>query len=281
MLAIVNTFGIQFVKRMVSALLSRYPLLSKKCGHMSETCLILLSPDDQWSQGIIERLIPGIEAIHCRSLKDAAEVMVQRRVWGCLADFRTIIVGGHAEERFLEMLHGKFPEAQLWLATPQLCPEPIDRFSACHPVVRLTVHASELVCDAINNRRQAEVEAPFVAAAANPAPPATESVTSLTGLTRRFETNTPKAKSMLADLEIAAKHDVTILLIGETGAGKTFLSRLIHEVSPRRNEPFLTVACGAGLEASVTRGASTSAWRRLLMASLTSSGVLTVKRTTG
>ena len=212
---------------------------------MSETSLILLSPDDQWSQGIIERLIPGIEAIHCRSLKDAAEIMAQQPVWGCLADFRTIIVGGHAEERFLEMLHGKFPEAQLWLATPHLCPEPIDRFSACHPVVRLTVSTPELVSDAINNRRQAEVEAPMVAAAAKPAPQSTESITTLTGLTRRFETNTPKAKSMLADLEIAAKHDVTILLIGETGAGKTFLSRLIHEVSPRRNEPFLTVACGA------------------------------------
>jgi len=44
---------------------------------------------------------------------------------------------------------------------------------------------------------------------------------------------------------VAARHDVTILLIGETGAGKTYLARLIHEVSPRRMEPFLPVACGA------------------------------------
>jgi DNA-binding NtrC family response regulator len=50
---------------------------------------------------------------------------------------------------------------------------------------------------------------------------------------------------MLSDLEIAARHDVTVLLIGETGSGKTFLSKLIHEISPRRNEPFLPVACGA------------------------------------
>jgi two-component system, NtrC family, response regulator AtoC len=50
---------------------------------------------------------------------------------------------------------------------------------------------------------------------------------------------------VLHDLEVAARHDVTILLIGETGAGKTYLSRLIHEVSPRRMEPFLPVACGA------------------------------------
>ncbi|MCA9116342.1 MAG: sigma-54-dependent Fis family transcriptional regulator, partial [Planctomycetaceae bacterium] len=67
----------------------------------------------------------------------------------------------------------------------------------------------------------------------------------LSGITRRFETSTPRMQRMLADLEIAAKHNVTILLIGETGSGKTFLSRLIHEVSPRREEPFVTVACGA------------------------------------
>jgi transcriptional regulator with PAS, ATPase and Fis domain len=67
----------------------------------------------------------------------------------------------------------------------------------------------------------------------------------MTGMGRRFETNSPQLQQMLLDLEVAARHDVTILLIGETGAGKTFLSRLIHEVSPRRHEPFLPVACGA------------------------------------
>jgi transcriptional regulator with PAS, ATPase and Fis domain len=67
----------------------------------------------------------------------------------------------------------------------------------------------------------------------------------LEGVTRRFETKAPQLKRMLEDLAIAAVHDVTILLIGETGSGKTFLSNLIHEASPRRNEPFLHVACGA------------------------------------
>jgi transcriptional regulator with PAS, ATPase and Fis domain len=67
----------------------------------------------------------------------------------------------------------------------------------------------------------------------------------LAGISRKFETFSPQLKQMLAELEVAARHDVTILLIGETGAGKTYLSRLIHEVSPRRHEPFVTVACGA------------------------------------
>jgi two-component system response regulator HydG len=39
--------------------------------------------------------------------------------------------------------------------------------------------------------------------------------------------------------------DTTLLLTGETGTGKTRLARLIHELSPRRAEPFLVVDCGA------------------------------------
>jgi transcriptional regulator with PAS, ATPase and Fis domain len=52
-------------------------------------------------------------------------------------------------------------------------------------------------------------------------------------------------RRMLEELQIAAEHDVTLMLIGETGSGKTHLSKLIHEVSPRKDERFLTVACGA------------------------------------
>lgn len=41
-----------------------------------------------------------------------------------------------------------------------------------------------------------------------------------------------------------AVHDVTLLIIGETGTGKTTLARLIHDESPRHEGPFRTVACG-------------------------------------
>lgn len=61
----------------------------------------------------------------------------------------------------------------------------------------------------------------------------------------QFRTRTPELRTMLRRLEVAAKHAVTILLIGETGSGKTHLANLIHNMSPRANEPFLHVACGA------------------------------------
>jgi len=61
----------------------------------------------------------------------------------------------------------------------------------------------------------------------------------------QFRTRTPELRQMLKRLEVAARHSVTILLIGETGSGKTHLANLIHSMSPRATEPFLHVACGA------------------------------------
>jgi transcriptional regulator with GAF, ATPase, and Fis domain len=36
-----------------------------------------------------------------------------------------------------------------------------------------------------------------------------------------------------------------VLLTGETGAGKTWLARIIHDYSPWKHEPFVAVPCGA------------------------------------
>jgi transcriptional regulator with PAS, ATPase and Fis domain len=56
---------------------------------------------------------------------------------------------------------------------------------------------------------------------------------------------TPSLLPLVQHLALAATHDVTVLLTGETGTGKTFLARLIHECSPRKQYRFLVVPCGA------------------------------------
>lgn len=66
----------------------------------------------------------------------------------------------------------------------------------------------------------------------------------LHGETHSLLTFSPEMFEMLDELSVAARHDVTVLLIGETGAGKTHLARLIHELSERRAERILTLACG-------------------------------------
>jgi DNA-binding NtrC family response regulator len=67
----------------------------------------------------------------------------------------------------------------------------------------------------------------------------------LHGCSRSLVTFTPEMFDMMDEIKVAARHNVTVLLIGETGCGKTFLARLIHELSDRREERFCTVACGA------------------------------------
>lgn len=60
-----------------------------------------------------------------------------------------------------------------------------------------------------------------------------------------YRTDTPEVADLLDNVVRMAGHDVTLLLVGETGTGKTTLARLIHELSPRREARLLTVACGA------------------------------------
>ena len=46
-------------------------------------------------------------------------------------------------------------------------------------------------------------------------------------------------------LDVAVSHDLPVLLTGETGTGKTFLARWIHQRSSRHSHPMLVVPCGA------------------------------------
>jgi two-component system response regulator HydG len=50
---------------------------------------------------------------------------------------------------------------------------------------------------------------------------------------------------LMGQVRRVAPQDTTLLFSGETGTGKTRLARLVHELSPRRAEPFLVVDCGA------------------------------------
>jgi DNA-binding NtrC family response regulator len=62
---------------------------------------------------------------------------------------------------------------------------------------------------------------------------------------RRLLGQTPSLLPLVERLVLAAQHDVTVLLTGETGTGKSHIARLLHDCSPRGKEPFLAVPCGA------------------------------------
>ena len=74
--------------------------------------------------------------------------------------------------------------------------------------------------------------------------------------------------SVIDTLRRVATSDVTVLIVGESGTGKEMLAQTVHELSNRRDRPFITVDCGAIantlLEAELfghVRGAFTGAER--------------------
>lgn len=52
-------------------------------------------------------------------------------------------------------------------------------------------------------------------------------------------------RAVMDRVELVARSDVPVLILGETGTGKEVIARLIHTGSPRTGGPFLRVNCGA------------------------------------
>jgi hydrogenase-4 transcriptional activator len=52
-------------------------------------------------------------------------------------------------------------------------------------------------------------------------------------------------RPVMERVELVARSDAPVLILGETGTGKEVIARLIHTKSPRAKGPFLRVNCGA------------------------------------
>jgi len=52
-------------------------------------------------------------------------------------------------------------------------------------------------------------------------------------------------REVISLIRQVAGHDSTVLVLGESGTGKEVCARAVHDLSPRRNRPFVAVNCGA------------------------------------
>ncbi len=75
------------------------------------------------------------------------------------------------------------------------------------------------------------------------APAAAKPVSAVPAPATELVTKSPLLKRQLQVAAKAAKTMVNVLLLGENGTGKTHLARSIHNQSPRRDQPFVTVNC--------------------------------------
>jgi len=62
----------------------------------------------------------------------------------------------------------------------------------------------------------------------------------------RLPTGTSTAiREVIGLIRQVADHDSTVLILGESGTGKEVAARAVHDLSPRRQRPFVAVNCGA------------------------------------
>jgi DNA-binding NtrC family response regulator len=59
----------------------------------------------------------------------------------------------------------------------------------------------------------------------------------------RLKTYNDKMQRVINLCEKIAPNDSTVLITGRSGTGKSMLAKIIHDQSPRRNKPFVTVTC--------------------------------------
>ena len=79
----------------------------------------------------------------------------------------------------------------------------------------------------------------------------------------------PALRAVLRKVQQVASVETTVLITGETGTGKELVARALHQGSPRRDRPFVTVNCAAIPQALVEselfgheKGAFTGALQR-------------------
>ncbi|MGX5746490.1 sigma-54-dependent Fis family transcriptional regulator [Bacillus toyonensis] len=70
--------------------------------------------------------------------------------------------------------------------------------------------------------------------------------TFIKGITFSGVTGTSKAfQHTLEEIKLVSPTDVSVYVCGETGVGKEYVARAIHENSPRKDGPFIAVNCGS------------------------------------
>ncbi|MHC1480548.1 sigma-54 dependent transcriptional regulator [Frateuria aurantia] len=65
------------------------------------------------------------------------------------------------------------------------------------------------------------------------------------GLRRRLVGDSPAMREINRLIRQVAPFDASVLILGNSGTGKELVAQTIHEMSPRRHQPFVAINCGA------------------------------------
>jgi DNA-binding NtrC family response regulator len=212
-------------------------------ARMPESTMVLISTDSCLGETVAD-LVADVDGLSLRivSTADQALLFVQREEAALVVVHSACASDGEGALRFMQhvaaaqrpiatLVIGEEYEAQQALAllragAADYLPRPLDLGRLAYLIDVLTLRARHT--------------APRPAAA-----PAALPVQTLGSKDLFFFTPAGAMARMMGQIQRVAPQDTTILLGGETGTGKTRLARLIHELSPRRDQPFLVMNCGA------------------------------------
>ncbi|HEY8077639.1 MAG TPA: sigma-54 dependent transcriptional regulator [Labilithrix sp.] len=198
---------------------------------MSKDSVLVVDDDVAIGKVLVALLAQkGLEAVHVASAEEAVRALDARPFDVVLSDVRMPGMDGLA---LLDHVRAKF-EGQL-------------------PVVLLTAHGSvALAVDAMKRGATDFVQKPFDkdeigfvlekalagsrAARSSPPPPKLE--TGMIG-------ESAPMRTVFSMIQKLAASNTTALVRGETGTGKELVARAIHDASPRKDEAFVAVQCGA------------------------------------
>lgn len=208
---------------------------------MQKSQLVICSHNPQFVRTIENDLEFPLELRQFTSIADLSENLASNPACDLLLDSSMLTGNTEFDQNILDSILFQLKGELLVVIANYPCPADFHQYLADKRIHWLELsECREKLNSLIGNSGEKDSEAVAVSPARESANDADPQL-----LSSRMKTETPQLKEILVDLEVAASHDVTILLIGETGTGKTHLSNLIHESSPRQGEPFITVACGA------------------------------------
>jgi two-component system response regulator AtoC len=166
---------------------------------------------------------------------------------------RTILLTGHGGEKVkqaTEALNAAYVEKDRMEDFWDL----IKKGSKSGSIIVINPSPADMASPAEEDNDQAKVSAPppdermsdTRPAKDIPPPPATgdKSVQTVTAERLRMIGETPAIQELRRNIERVAGLDCPLIIRGETGTGKQLTARIIHDLSPRRQNRFMAVNCG-------------------------------------
>jgi DNA-binding NtrC family response regulator len=200
--------------------------------------LFVLSRDVGFVEQLRSRLSGRFELLVAESLDAARRRLETSPVQAAVAHLSKETLNGHSTLAFLSELKEVLPSAPIYGLLDPECPAEVRQTAA-----RVLRECLRLPGDLEQLEHLLDARCPLAGELAGYFTGLPHRA--LHGQTKSLVTFTPGMFDMFEELKVASAHNVTVLLIGETGSGKTYLARMIHELSARAEERCLTVACGA------------------------------------